>query len=68
MRGAHENLAVGHDQVQAGGAGERPLRFGAGHLQEGGPEKFFAGLIDEVAFYQTALGDTDVELLFQALQ
>jgi hypothetical protein len=55
-------------EVQAGGAGERPLRFGAGHLQEDGPEKFFAGLIDEVAFYQTALGDTDVELHFQALQ
>jgi len=54
-------------EVQAGGQGERPLRFGAGHLQEGGPEKFFAGLIDEVAFYQTALGQTDVELHFQAL-
>jgi hypothetical protein len=54
-------------EVQPGGAGERPLRFGAGHLEAGGPEKFFAGLIDEVAFYNLALGQTDVEQHFQAL-
>lgn len=50
----HES-AGNYSSVQAGGQGERPLRFGAGHLQAGGPEKFFAGRIDEVAFYQVVL-------------
>ena len=62
-----EQSGVEYHEVQSGGAGERPLRFGAGHLQAGGPEKFFAGLIDEVAFYQLALLDADVEQHFQAL-
>jgi len=44
--------AVGAYSPVLAGGGERPLRFGAGHLQAGGPEKFFAGRIDEVAFYQ----------------
>ena len=61
-----EQANAEYDEVQAGGGGERPLRFGAGHLQEGGPEKFFAGLIDEVAYYQEALGMGDVEEHFQA--
>jgi Concanavalin A-like lectin/glucanases superfamily len=52
-------------EVQAGG-GERPLRFGAGHLQTGEPEKFFKGFIDEVAYYNCALGLGDVEKHFQA--
>ena len=43
-------------EVQAGGNGERPLRFGAGHLPAGEPEKFFKGFIDEVAFYDGVLG------------
>jgi len=51
--------------VQAGGGGERPLRFGAGHLQAGGPEKFFAGRVDEVAFYQAVLPDVTVEAHFK---
>jgi hypothetical protein len=50
--------------VQAGG-GQRPLRFGAGHLQAGGPEKFFAGRLDEVAFYQAVLPDVTVEAHFK---
>lgn len=53
-------------EVQAGGAGERPLRFGAGHLPTGEPEKFFKGFIDEVAYYDGVLGLTDVEQHFQA--
>lgn len=56
----HEESAE-YSPVQAGGAGERPLRFGAGHLQAGGPEKFFAGRIDEVAFYQVVVPDVTVE-------
>jgi hypothetical protein len=57
---AHEN-AGNYSPVQDGGAGERPLRFGAGHLPGGDPEKFFAGRIDEVAFYQGVLPDVTVE-------
>ena len=53
-----------YSPVQAGGAGERPLRFGAGHLQTGEPEKFFAGRIDEVAFYQGVVPDVTVEAHF----
>ena len=53
--------AVGrYSPVQAGG-GQRPLRFGAGHLQAGEPEKFFAGRIDEVAFYQVVMPAVTVE-------
>jgi len=37
------------------------LRFGAGHLQTGAPEKFFAGRIDEVSFYQNVMPDVTVE-------
>ena len=62
-----EQTGANYQEVQAGGAGERPLRFGAGHLQEGGPEKFFEGLIDEVAFYQAALDPIEVDEHFQAL-
>ncbi len=40
---------------------QRTLRFGAGHLQAGGPEKFFAGLIDEVTFYNVVLPKVTVE-------
>jgi hypothetical protein len=61
-----EQAGAEYREVQAGGNGERPLRFGAGHLQAGGAEKFFAGLIDEVAFYHGALGKGDVEKHFQA--
>ena len=60
----HENTG-NYSPVQAGGAGERPLRFGAGHLQAGGPEKFFAGRIDEVAFYQAVLPAVTVEAHFK---
>ena len=63
-----EQTGANYQEVQAGGAGERPLRFGAGHLPEGGPEKFFAGLIDEVAFYQAALDPIEIEEHFQALE
>ena len=44
---------------------QRPLRFGAGHLQAGGPEKFFAGLIDEVTFYNVVLPQATVEKHFK---
>jgi len=40
---------------------QRTLRFGAGHLQAGGPEKLFAGLVDEVAFYNVVLPKVTVE-------
>ena len=60
-----EQTDANYQQVQAGS--ERPLRFGAGHLQEGGPEKFFEGLIDEVAFYQAALDPIEVDQHFKAL-
>lgn len=53
-----------YSPVEAG-PGARPLRFGAGHLQAGGAEKFFAGLIDEVAFYNQLLGQTDISDHFQ---
>jgi len=56
----HESTG-NYSPVQAGGAGERPLRFGAGHLPAGDPEKFFAGRIDEIAFYQQVLPDVTVE-------
>ena len=52
--------SVRYSPVQAGG-GERPLRFGAGHLQAGAPEKFFLGRLDEVAFYQAVVPDVTVE-------
>ena len=61
-----EQAGAEYREVQAGGNGERPLRFGAGHQQPGGAEKFFAGFIDEVAFYHGALGKGDVEKHFQA--
>ena len=61
----HEDIA-NYSPVQEGGAGERPLRFGAGHLQAGGPDGFFKGFIDEVAYYNLALDPTDVETHFQA--
>ena len=61
----HENTG-NYSPVQAGG-GERPLRFGAGHLQPGDPEKFFAGRIDEVAFYQLVLPEVTVEEHFNLL-
>ena len=54
-----------YSPVQAG-PGQRPLRVGAGHLQGDGPEKFFAGLLDEVAFYETLLGETDISNHFKA--
>jgi hypothetical protein len=60
---AHEESAE-YSPVQAGGAGERPLRFGAGHLQAGEPEEFFAGRIDEVAFYQAVMPAVTVEAHF----
>lgn len=53
-----------YSSVQAGGQGERPLRFGAGHLQAGGPEKFFKGLIDEVALYSRVLVKSEVDAHF----
>ena len=44
---------------------QRTLRFGAGHLQAGGPEKFFAGLIDEVTFYNVVLPQVTIEKHFK---
>jgi Concanavalin A-like lectin/glucanases superfamily len=43
-----------------------PLRFGAGHQQQGGPGNFFAGRIDEVAFYNVVLPQADIDKHFQA--
>ena len=61
-----EQAGAEYQEVQAGGSGERPLRFGAGQLPAGGPEKFFAGFIDEVAYYDGVLDQGDVETHFQA--
>ena len=55
-----------YQPVQSGG-GQRTLRFGAGHLQAGGPEKFFAGLIDEVAFYNVTAASSDGRGTFQTV-
>jgi hypothetical protein len=54
---------VRYDPVQGGSP--RPFRIGAGHLQAGGPEKFFAGLIDEVAVYHDTLPRPTVEEHFK---
>ena len=45
---------------------DTPLRFGAGHLAGGAAADFFAGLIDEVAFYNAALVKSEVETHFKA--
>ena len=45
---------------------DTPLRFGAGHQADGTAADFFAGLIDEVAFYNAALVKSEVETHFQA--
>lgn len=60
----HEDTA-NYSPVQEG-AGERPLRFGAGHLPAGGPVAFFNGFIDEVAYYNLPLDTADVEQHFMA--
>lgn len=44
-----------------------PLRFGAGNNPSGAANNFFAGTIDEVAFYNIALAKADVEKHFQAV-
>jgi hypothetical protein len=62
-KAAAKQTAAKYSPVQAGG-GQRPLRFGAGHLQAGQAEKFFAGRIDEVAFYQAVLPDVTAEAHF----
>jgi hypothetical protein len=45
---------------------QRTLRFGAGHLQAGGPQTPFVGLIDEVTFYNVVLPQVSVEAHFKA--
>ena len=45
---------------------DTPLRFGAGHQAGGTAADFFAGLIDEVAFYNAALVKSEVETHFKA--
>jgi hypothetical protein len=61
---ADEQAGVSYQNVQAGnGVG---LRFGSGHADGGGPADPFAGLVDEVAFYNTALALADVESHFKA--
>lgn len=44
------------------------LRFGAGHqaMPAAGPDRFFAGRLDEIAFYNRALTVADVVAHFQA--
>ena len=56
------NAAV-YQNVQAFNA--VPLRFGAGHQQGPNPRHFFAGLIDNVAFYNAVLSDSDIENHFK---
>ena len=58
-----QKTSVRYSPVQAGG-GQRPLRFGAGHLPAGEPDEFFAGRIDEVAFYQAVMPTVTVEAHF----
>lgn len=40
------------------------LRFGAGHAQGQGPTNFFAGRIDNVAFYNAVLDQTEIDKHF----
>jgi hypothetical protein len=42
------------------------LRFGAGHEQNGDPQNFFAGWLDEIAFYNAALSAGDIDAHFKA--
>ncbi len=44
------------------------LRFGAGHQAAAGAVNFFAGSIDEVAFYNIAIAKADVEAHFKLSQ
>ena len=44
------------------------LRFGAGHQAAGGAVNFFAGSLDEVAFYNIAIAKADVETHFKMSQ
>ena len=58
-----EKSNVNFEGVAAPGA---PLRFAAGSMQGGGAQNFFAGWLDEVAFYNVALSPTDVQAHFKA--
>jgi hypothetical protein len=42
------------------------LRFGAGHQKTPAPVSFFAGVLDEVAFYNAALSTSDIDTHFNA--
>jgi hypothetical protein len=46
--------------------GSATLRFGAGHRQAPGPVNFYAGQIDEVAFYAAALTPAQIAAHFAA--
>jgi hypothetical protein len=56
------NTNVTYEAVPAGTS----LRFGAGHQQDGDPTNFFAGWLDEIAFYSVALPVEDEQAHFNA--
>jgi hypothetical protein len=49
------------------GSNATSLRFGAGHQQGPNPRDFYVGLIDNVAFYNAALSEADIENHFKQL-
>jgi hypothetical protein len=65
--GLFKSGPVTGSDYQAALANQTLLRFGAGHQAGGAPATFFKGWIDEVAFYNLALPQSDIETHFTAL-